>query len=310
MSRVRERAVAFGHERAMVGVVTSPSAPPPSDRPVVVVLNAGVIHRVGANRLNVRLARTLARAGFVVFRFDLSGIGDSEPRRDALELDAAVRLDLEEALDYLAKHRNAHSFILVGLCSGADNAFKYAVRDSRVERVVLIDPVAFRTPGYYAHYYGKRLLRPTVWLNVLRGRNPTVRWLVSTMIGRAGPENNVPENAFPPGPTRQEMQRGLRRLTGRQTDMLVIFTAGLEERYAYARQFQHTFPREVASGRIRVEYFADADHTFSDECHKDRLMELTRTWLLASVPMGRPGEDVNEQGGTGFRCPAEAASGG
>ncbi|HEY5972738.1 MAG TPA: hypothetical protein VIT22_12400, partial [Pseudoxanthomonas sp.] len=45
----------------------------------VVLLNAGLIHRVGPFRLYVRLARELAESGFDVLRFDLPGIGDGQP---------------------------------------------------------------------------------------------------------------------------------------------------------------------------------------------------------------------------------------
>src|SRR5262249_47307203 len=58
----REKVVTFGAGRGLVGIVTLPGTPRP-DAPQLLLINSGIIHRVGANRLYVSLARTLAAAG-------------------------------------------------------------------------------------------------------------------------------------------------------------------------------------------------------------------------------------------------------
>ncbi|MGA8008355.1 MAG: alpha/beta hydrolase, partial [Thiomonas sp.] len=50
------------------------ASPPPFG---VLLFNAGVIHRVGAHRVNVKLARALAADGIATLRCDLHGMGDS-----------------------------------------------------------------------------------------------------------------------------------------------------------------------------------------------------------------------------------------
>src|SRR5690606_19688858 len=106
--------------KSLVGVVSSAaSTGNESDRPLVLVLNSGIIHRVGANRMSVALARRLAADGHDVVRFDLSGIGDSESRVDGLPpLDAGLA-DIREVIDSLEAARQARRFVLAGLCSGA-----------------------------------------------------------------------------------------------------------------------------------------------------------------------------------------------
>ena len=49
---------------------------------VVVILNAGFIHRSGPFRLGTRLARALAESGYPALRFDLPGIGDTLAHAD------------------------------------------------------------------------------------------------------------------------------------------------------------------------------------------------------------------------------------
>ena len=76
-----ERPVMIGADRNLMGIVCEPDGPWPASRPAMIMLNAGLIHRVGPNRLHVRLARELAARGFLSLRLDLSGRGDSDPRR-------------------------------------------------------------------------------------------------------------------------------------------------------------------------------------------------------------------------------------
>ena len=75
---MRETILEFGPHRRLVGVLTRPeSAERAGGDVAVVITNSGIIHRVGANRVHVRLARALAAAGVPCLRYDLPGIGDS-----------------------------------------------------------------------------------------------------------------------------------------------------------------------------------------------------------------------------------------
>ena len=82
---MREKAVRFGKTKSLVGVVTEASNGAGRDGgPAVIMLNSGILHHVGACRLHVKLARALAPVGYTVMRFDHSGIGDSDARRETL----------------------------------------------------------------------------------------------------------------------------------------------------------------------------------------------------------------------------------
>src|SRR5215472_19382863 len=78
-----EEAVQFGSLRSLAGIVSSTSEKN-EDKPGVILLNPGIVHRVGPGRIYVKIARALAAKGFVVLRFDFSGIGDSAARHDSL----------------------------------------------------------------------------------------------------------------------------------------------------------------------------------------------------------------------------------
>ena len=75
--RTREMTVLMGRHKSLVGTLPIVAISAVTAPPTVVLLNAGIVHRVGPNRMHVLLARALAAAGIPSLRFDMSGIGDS-----------------------------------------------------------------------------------------------------------------------------------------------------------------------------------------------------------------------------------------
>jgi len=134
----------LGSSRSLVGVLTEPqresSEKGKNGKPAFILLNSGLIHRIGPNRLYVRIARNLAEKGHTVLRFDHSGIGDSLTRTDNVPYAERYRLEAREVMDWVAEHKGVDRFCLLGLCSGAMTSFDVASLDSRVIGVALINP--------------------------------------------------------------------------------------------------------------------------------------------------------------------------
>ena len=122
---MREEAVLFGKTKSLVGIISEPmEITNSSPLPAVMILNAGLVHHVGPNRLYVKIARKLAGIGFTVLRFDFSGIGDSNVRGDHLPFQKSAINETQEAMDYLSTAKGVDRFILTGICSGAMAAFR------------------------------------------------------------------------------------------------------------------------------------------------------------------------------------------
>jgi len=103
--RMNEQVIRFEPSQTLVGIVTQPApALANPDLPAVVLLNAGLLHRVGPNRIYVQLARKLAGFGFTVLRFDFSGMGDSRPREDHLPYVQSAPAEAKDAMDWLTAH--------------------------------------------------------------------------------------------------------------------------------------------------------------------------------------------------------------
>jgi pimeloyl-ACP methyl ester carboxylesterase len=267
-----ENAVLIGAPQSLVGVLTDVEVDGNPHRPTIVFLNAGMLHRVGPNRLHVRIARELARRGFASLRFDLSGVGDSPPRTDGLPLHAAALGDVHCALNFVAAERGASSFVLVGLCSGADLAFRTALADERVVGAVLIDGLPYNTTRARLHYYASRLMRRGGWRSLF-GLDGPVRRRLRRLQQPARPAAALRRRNVPP---KDEAEAGLRELTLRGVRLLLLYTPGRE--YSYRRQFRDMFP-SIRADRVDVAYFRDADHTFTLRANQDLLVRTIDEWI-------------------------------
>ena len=150
--RTRELTVLMGRHKSLVGIFAEPSpAPAVTPPPAVVLLNAGIVHRVGPNRMHVSLARALAPAGISSLRFDMSGIGDSPSRPEATTPLQSAMSDIHDAMEWLEASKQIRKVVLFGLCSGADHSILYASSDRRVVGTILLDPNIPRTRKYYLY---------------------------------------------------------------------------------------------------------------------------------------------------------------
>jgi len=281
---MREKALKFGANRGLVGVLAEPTTPIPG-KPAVVLLNSGILHHVGASRLYVHIARRLAAAGHAVFRFDFSGIGDSEARRDTLSAAESAVVETREAMDLLQSRKGGTDrFILIGLCSGADMGFKTAGLDERVVGLAQMDPFAYRTRAYYVHHYGPKLVRPEAWRNFVATR--IRRWRAPQAVARSSDEPMeyvAPEyrRIFPP---REETEQRLGALVQRGVQLLNIFSSGMPDHINHAEQYVRAFPGLNFGTQLQVEYIPHAEHTFTDLTDQQRVIGIIDAWAARVFP--------------------------
>lgn len=283
---MRERALLLERNGSLVGIVTDPVYSPDSDdKPAVIFLNAGMLHRVGPNRIYVNLARKIAEAGFTALRFDLSGIGDSIARLDSIPFRESALSETQEAMTYLQSRKNIDRFILLGICSGADAAFNIACADERVVGVVLIN-------GYYLpddvimdlmhriqagtreRYYRRRLFDLRSWWRVVTRRSD-VRSIRAAVAGKI-------RNLFS---RRVDVTHGTehslewRRLTERGCQALLVYTEGSTALDSFNLTIKKGIEALSESGKVAVEIVNDADHVFTLIWSQERLMDLAMSWM-------------------------------
>lgn len=276
---VRDEVLRFGPEGQLVGVVSHPAGGRASAL-AVVILNAGVIHRVGPHRLHVILARRLAELGVPALRLDLGGIGDSIASTDATTFRESAVADTRVAMTGLADHIGARRFVIFGICAGADNALATALVDERVAGIVLVDPAV------YANRRGQlRALRariaargPAEGLRLgLRVARREVQRRMVLLFRRPG-EDEPPSQGREP-PPRATFRAELAALAARGVRICAVYSGIHRERYNHEDQLFELFPE--LRGKVDVEYFPDANHTFTELGQQAALLAAVTRWVKA-----------------------------
>jgi len=271
-----ERAFLFGQDRDLVGIVNEPDGQAcDKNMPIVILLNAGLVHHVGPFRMNVEFARSLSNQGVLSFRFDLSGIGDSNQHKDSRSNEEKILGDIKSAMDFLSSKYDVDRFILLGLCTGADNAHKAAVLDKRVVGAVFLDGYVYPTTGYYMRHYGPRFFSPKVWFNKLKALFSSNKEVLSV-------QDNDYFWVLPP---KNKVETELKGLVERNVGLMYIFSGGYVE-YNYLNQFNDMYSAVDFQDKLHIEYFPRADHTYILGDDRKKLIDCVCTWVDSRYSKG------------------------
>jgi pimeloyl-ACP methyl ester carboxylesterase len=287
----RERIVRFGDRQGLAGILSSPREVGPGT-PYVVLVNSGIVHRVGPNRLYVDIARALVVHGYPVLRFDLSGLGDSEAFGGGASLSESAVSDIRAALDFLQTTRASDSFIVGGLCSGANYSMLATFADPRIVGAILIDPAVARTRHSEIVHFGRRLrhaatlgalltLRHPIWRRSL-GRLRSLA-IVNAARGQSGQRVEPDGNQHSP----QEIRVHLQQVVDRGVQLMLVFTGGVNQNYNYREQLFDLLPGFDFRQQLRLEFIPETDHTISDGESRRRLLRDLGEWIATTFPAAR-----------------------
>lgn len=270
-----ERAINFDNDR-LSGVLTV-AVSAPVEQAVVVLLNAGLLHKVGSFRMNVEIARALSDQGMHTFRFDLSRIGDSHSSAHNGDYQASVIHDIACAFDELSRIIKAQKFIVIGLCTGADNAHRIAVADPRVCGAVFIDGYAFPTFKFQAIRLLKAITSAPRILKIMRDRLPF----------RAQSRSNISANSEQAQfewtlPAKQQVEAEFTTLVSRGIKMLFIFTGAARGHYNYQQQMLDSFKGLDFGNCLEVQINARSDHSFILSSDRRALVADVVKWFSSN----------------------------
>ncbi len=268
-----ERVLHLGDDHNLIAIAAE-TGTPSTTKPTVLMLNAGVLHRVGPRRLHVALARILARVGFATCRVDLSGIGDSRVITGNRSFRESAVADTVTVMDHIARESGAQRFVLFGLCSGADNALAVAANDTRVAGLVLIDAPSYPTLRSYVRKFIGRAARLGPVAVATATLAAAARFSAHLVFRR--PQSRA-ESGGRQAPPKAEHYQLLDRLTNRGTRVLCVHSAAMRERYNDKDQLFELYPK--LRGRVDTAYFGDADHVFTEIAAQTRLIDTVVAWL-------------------------------
>lgn len=297
---MNEEAIRFGPQRNLVGIVTAPEGSAHPDAPAVVFLNAGLMHRVGPNRTYVGLARALAAQGLTTLRFDFSGMGDSRPRTDLLPYIESAPAEAILAMDWLAEHRNARTFLLIGHCAGAGVSLLVAGKDPRVAGAILLNleggEAAWtehdrmrKVSLMHARDYGRHaLFSRERWAKLLRGKanyRSIFRILIKDILwyrlsGAAFAVRQALQGTRATARAAQAANavRYLDPILGRGGRLMIVHAEGSTGQKQMQATFGAELNRRVAAGKVEMLVVAQSDHLFTLVARQRRLCREVVGW--------------------------------
>jgi pimeloyl-ACP methyl ester carboxylesterase len=277
-----ERSIAFGPDDCLIGTLCLPTetARSAGAEVGVILFNAGVLHRIGPHRLNVRLARSLARRGIASIRFDLSGLGDSARPSGEHSFEKQAVVDIQCAMDVLGAQAGIQRFALFGFCSGGCHGYEAAAVDERAAGLLMYDTYIYRNLRSRLNNYRIRIRRrglataASSWL-----RRHVAKFMRRLLAADGSPA--TPGSASEAGvfrtPTRDEFAKRVRMLLGRGVKVGVIYS-GESDDYNYREQFNDVFRGHGITGDVTHDFLPEMDHTVMNLAIQARFIERIVDW--------------------------------
>jgi len=273
-----ERLCVLGSEARLFGIVTEPRRSEKRRRGII-LLNAGATHHVGPNRMYVTLARRWAQNGYVVLRFDLSGLGDSGSVKDQKENEVypeCAVAEIRAAVDFLRSQYGVNTISLAGLCSGAYHCLRAAVADTAVTRIMLVNPLNFLASdgttqddllrlgfNHSPALYLRQNVPSKFWKKLMSGQVNIPRLL--SVYARYGLElakwsgRELARSLHLPVPG--DLGNELQKIASRGVSIVFIFASG-DPGIAVLRHQAGSAVKRLGA-HCRIHTIADADHIFS-----------------------------------------------
>ena len=284
--QVRERVVAFGPQQHLVGILTMPHSVIETDvRSGVVLLNAGLIHKVGPSRVHVRLCRRLTALGCATLRFDLSGLGDSGVVAGSGSLTEQAVEDVRQAVSFLSSTCSGARLVLFGICLGADLALLALEADPRVFGAIAInggtltlgtadEPSTGLAERARLRFFRRRLLSVGGWHRLLSGSSESLslRGLLracTAAVCRGRRRASSDASGVP----------GWQTSGFRAAERLVVYSEWDPALDAFRMTAGRHFNRRPPSSRPEVQVLAGADHVITPVVCQESLVDIVCDWV-------------------------------
>lgn len=227
-------------------------------------LNAGSIRMAGPFRLHVEASRALAADGWPSARIDLPGVGDH-----LASAQRAPEAVASSVLDALEQRTGCGRWVVGGICSAADFAWRWAGQEPRIAGLVLFDPLARRAaPGFR---WGQ--------LQLLLARGPA--GIAEALAKRLRPASATAfgNEQLRDWPAPGEEAGQLAALVARGTEVFALYTGGAASYFTHPRQFHAGYGPASRHAAVRFRHWRDCDHLFMPPAQRERLIGELRDWL-------------------------------
>lgn len=277
---MNEQVIHFGQDNSLVGIVTPAEggATGPRQR-AIIFLNAGVLHRVGPNRLHVAMARELAAKGLLCCRIDHSGIGDSPAHTGSLPIPERWVAETREAMDCLTEKYGIKEFMLFGSCSGAAVAWLTSVEDPRVSGTALIN---LQGPKIYLRYYLRLALTSSVFWRRLRKGKARYRDAMDE-VRQSGERRGDAQQVESPAAEGFDIDHAIDVFARRGTRLLLVYCGwdpGLDHFNIVLRP---RLEARIRADRLAIHMVPAMNHDFTLLSGQAKLRSAVQSWVAAAM---------------------------
>jgi len=254
------------------------------------------------------LAESLARAGWIVLRFEPCGLGDSpggNPDVDVPMLhyfrgvqEGAYTEHVEDAIDWLSRTHGPDEIHLCGICANCSSVLAAAASRRAVAGVILSTPAVLYVqlqPTLRAQHaeslvtgYGRRLFRPAAYINFLTGRSAyhdiwqSVGWVLGrpqVLARRALARfDRSPKPSHPH--FNQRFWEAFRAVMERCTPVLALLAENDSDTVEFTRELKEPVIdrcREYREG-CTVRVLAGADHSLVADNAREQMLAAVLEW--------------------------------
>ncbi len=295
---MREISLAFGPNRSLVGTLTLPFSLNTSIVPALglVLFNSGVVHRIGVHRINVKLARRLAKHGIPSIRFDLQGSGDSLRSEVGSDYEKQTVFDIRAAIDCLQFSTNIQSFAVLGFCSGGMPTFLAAHIDFRIQSIILFDAFDLQTKKQRVRFLWTRLRAHGMGLRALllylqrSARLATVPLNFIKLLFTH--DLHATGNSHESKVVNRNFLTGLHQLADNGVNIIIMHAGGDFSSVNYEGQFKDAIHDLFVADKMHFHLLAASDHEVTSTSSQKIFIDFICTQLLG-LPSHRMMESTN-----------------
>lgn len=268
---MKEQAFRYGESNRGVGMAALPSRM--GDAPVVIMLNAGLLHRAEPYRLNVLTCRLLAEIGYLCIRVDISGKGDTPSRKGLINRDS-VALDWHYIKKSVLNQFGERNLVIMGLCSGADNGIKIAAEDTSVKGLILLDAISKKDSGFNRRTALNNITNVNYLLNLpYRAVNKAYRIVNPGNVQRQQHPIDLRD-----APTDHDMQQCFRNMVSLNGRILAVFTSHALNHYNQKGQFARAMGIDGLDEICEEIFWPHTMHLYPVQTHRDQLLHAIGDW--------------------------------
>jgi len=291
---IKESICHFSDE-ALFGIMSQPMLRDDENKPTILLLNAGAVHRVGPSRNYIYIARQLLSLGFNVMRMDFLGLGDSihpDISRENNPYTPEALNNIHAAMQYLKDSQHGTEVILMGVCSGAYASFQAALQleEMSIREIAPINPLTFYwkegmsldVPALEHHWnwnrYASNMKKQDAWIKLLKGKINIKDILVtifSRALDKARTFNRSSLNSIKRllgGKRLEDLNYDINKLHAQGIKMSFFFS-DLDPGYKILIESTGRAAHKLIKNKvIEISFVTKANHNFSSHLGRSRLL--------------------------------------